>query len=57
MKEEKKSISARIPETVVDVMEKTRTTPGHRFYDRKNAYIVSKVLQDWANLETDIREE
>lgn len=45
------SISARVPQDVVDAFDKARKTKGHRFYDRANAYIIKKVLGDWAKKE------
>tara|TARA_R100000329_G_scaffold151042_1_gene145650 strand:- start:184 stop:363 length:180 start_codon:yes stop_codon:yes gene_type:complete len=47
----KKSISSRIDESVYDKMVKASEDPNHRFYDRKVAYIVNKVLGDWASTE------
>jgi hypothetical protein len=43
------SVSARIPEEVVNTMERVSKNKDHRFYDRKNAYIINKILVDWAN--------
>ena len=41
----KKSISSRINKSTYD------KKAGHRFYDRKVAYMVNKVLDDWADKE------
>ena len=49
--EQKKSISSRIDGSTYDIMLKASENPNHRFYDRKIAYIVNKVLDDWAQKE------
>ena len=46
-----RSISARVTQEVVDAFEKARKTKGHKYYDRANAYIIKKVLVDWAKKE------
>lgn len=48
VKSTKKSISSRIDEPVYNAMTKVSKDPNHRFFDRKVAYIVNKVLSDWA---------
>jgi len=45
---EKRSVSSRIKSDVYDVIETVGKTKGHRFFDRKVAYVVSHVLEDWA---------
>ena len=50
-KTKKKSISSRIDQTVYDTMVKVAKDPNHKFYDRKVAYIVNKLLIDWATKE------
>lgn len=49
---EKRSVSSRIDSDVYDVIETVGQTKGHRFYDRKVAYVVSHVLKDWAKGES-----
>ena len=46
-----RSISARVTQEVVDAFENARKTKGHKYYDRANAYIIKKVLGDWAKKE------
>ena len=48
---EKRSISSRIDQTVYDTMVRVAKDPNHKFYDRKVAYIVNKLLIDWDNKE------
>ena len=38
-------------QTVYDTMVKVANDPNHKFYDRKVAYIVNKLLIDWATKE------
>jgi len=47
---EKKSISSRI-EKSYDKLVKASGKKGHRFFDRKVAYMVNKILQEWADKE------
>jgi hypothetical protein len=47
----KKSISSRIEADVYDKLVKVSKIKDHRFWDRKVAYIVNKILEDWANKE------
>jgi thermostable 8-oxoguanine DNA glycosylase len=47
----KKSISSRINKSTYDKMVAASKKVGHRFYDRKVAYMVNKVLDDWADKE------
>ena len=49
--QQKKSISSRIDGSTYDIMLKASENPNHRFYDRKIAYIVNKVLDDLAQKE------
>tara|TARA_X000001316_G_scaffold12183_1_gene6114 strand:+ start:651 stop:815 length:165 start_codon:yes stop_codon:yes gene_type:complete len=43
----KKPISSRVNAAVYDRMVEVSKDPNHRFHDRKVAYIVNKVLEDW----------
>jgi hypothetical protein len=47
----KKSISSRINKSTYDKMVAASKKAGHRFYDRKVAYMVNKILDDWADKE------
>tara|TARA_X000000950_G_scaffold1168_1_gene1307 strand:+ start:446 stop:625 length:180 start_codon:yes stop_codon:yes gene_type:complete len=47
----KRSISSRVDPTVYKKMVEVAKDPNHKYYDRKVAYIVNKVLIDWANKE------
>jgi len=47
----KKSISSRIDSDIYDKLVKVSKIEGHRFNDRKVAYIVNKVLEDWSKKE------
>jgi hypothetical protein len=47
----KKSISSRIDESVYDKLVKVGKIKDHKFWDRKVAYIVNKILEEWANKE------
>ena len=47
----KKSISSWIDLTVHEKLAKASKTKGHRFWDRKVAYMVNKILEEWANKE------
>lgn len=47
----KKSISSRIDISIYNIMVDASKDPNHRFYDRKPAYIVNKILDDWAQTE------
>lgn len=48
---EKKSISSRIEKSTYDKLVKASGKKGHRFFDRKVAYMVNKILQEWADKE------
>ena len=50
-KTEKKSISSRINRSAYDRLVLVSKKANHRFYDRKVAYIVNKILLDWAKKE------
>ena len=47
----KKSISSRIDKSTYDKLVKVSKVKGHRFFDRKVAYMVNKILEDWADKE------
>ena len=47
----KKSISSRIDKSTYDKLVKVSKVKGHTFFDRKVAYMVNKILEDWANKE------
>lgn len=47
----KKSISSRINKSTYDKLVAASKKSGHRFYDRKVAYMVNKILDDWADKE------
>ena len=46
-KTEKKSISSRINKSTYDKLVSVSNKVSHRFYDRKVAYMVNKILLDW----------
>ena len=48
---EKRSISSRVDPAVYKKMAEVAKDPNHKYYDRKVAYIVNKLLIDWANKE------
>jgi len=50
-KTEKKSISSRINKSTYDKLVSASKKADHRFYDRKVAYMVNKILDDWADKE------
>ena len=47
----KKSISSRINKSTYDKLVSASKKANHRFYDRKVAYMVNKILLDWAKKE------
>jgi hypothetical protein len=47
----KKSISSRIDESIYEKLVKVSKIKDHKFWDRKVAYIVNKILEDWASKE------
>jgi len=51
LKIDKKSISARINKSTYDKLVAASKKDKHRFYDRKVAYMVNKILDDWADKE------
>jgi|TARA_R110000782_G_scaffold45064_4_gene100407 hypothetical protein len=51
MANSKKSISSRIDSDIYNKLVKVSKVSGHKYYDRKVAYIVNKVLEDWSNKE------
>ena len=50
-KTEKKSISSRINKSTYDKLVSVSNKVSHRFYDRKVAYMVNKILLDWTKQE------
>ena len=50
-KTEKKSISSRINKSTYDKLVSVSNKASHRFYDRKVAYMVNKILLDWTKKE------
>ena len=50
-KTEKKSISSRINKSTYDKLVSVSNKVSHRFYDRKVAYMVNKILLDWTKKE------
>ena len=48
---EKRSISARVDKAVYEKMLEVANDSSHKYYDRKVAYIVNKVLLDWLKKE------
>tara|TARA_R100001129_G_scaffold167814_1_gene135602 strand:+ start:425 stop:598 length:174 start_codon:yes stop_codon:yes gene_type:complete len=47
----KRSISARVDMAVYKKMLEVAKDPNHKYYDRKVAYIVNKLLLDWLTKE------
>jgi hypothetical protein len=47
----KRSISARVDMAVYEKMLEVAKDPNHKYYDRKVAYIVNKILLDWLTKE------
>mgnify|MGYP001167568832 FL=1 len=47
----KRSISARVDMAVYEKMLEVAKDPNHKYYDRKVAYIVNKLLLDWLTKE------
>ena len=54
MANNKKSISSRIEEDVYDKLIAVSKKENHKFYDRKIAYMVTKILESWVNKEKNI---
>jgi hypothetical protein len=48
---EKTSISSRINKSTYNKLVSVSKKASHRFYDRKVAYMVNKILLDWAKKE------